>query len=98
LLCRSRSSPLLPYTTLFRSPFQAKQWFFGSEEREVNGDEHLEIKINPRCLSLDVVSVVLVLMGGMSGNLDLKPIFLLVGLIGMVATSIYAMKSWFIFE
>ncbi len=64
----------------------------------MNGDEYLEIKINPRCLSLDVVSVVLVLMGGMSGNLDLKPIFLLVGLIGVVATSIYAMKSWFIFE
>ncbi|PGZ97129.1 hypothetical protein COE51_15215 [Bacillus pseudomycoides] len=72
---------------------KAKQMFFGSEEKQVERGDIVEIKINNNALLLLVVSVMAMLFGDM-----ISPTIILMGLIGAVVTIVYSTKKWFDLE
>ena len=72
---------------------KAKQWFFGSEERQVERGNTVKIKINNNAMLLYIVSLLALLFGTM-----ITPIITLIGLIGAVVTVIYSTRRWFLLE
>lgn len=69
---------------------KANQMYFGSAEIEVEDQSVVEIKINQTALLLFVLSMVFLLVGVM-----VSPLVIGVGVVGTLATMIYATKNWF---
>ena len=72
---------------------KAKQMFFGSEEKQVERGDIVEIKINNSALFLFVASLMAILFGQM-----ISPVVILMGLIGSLVTIVYSTKNWFKLE
>lgn len=72
---------------------KAKQWFFGSEEKQVERGDMVEIKINNNILLLYVLSVMAMLFGD-----RISLIVTLIGLIGAIVTIVSSTKKWFKLE
>lgn len=77
-----------------KTNIKANQWFFGSEEKQVEKGSTVNIKINSQALMLYLVSLIVVILGGFSNIILLS----LIGLIGMIITIIYSTKHWFKLE
>lgn len=77
---------------------KAKQWFFGSNGLKVNENDNVEIKINPMCMTLFVLSIALVFIAGISESREIKLIFGVGGLASIAVTLVYSVKSWFILK
>lgn len=73
---------------------KANQWFFGSEEKQIESGSRVNIKINNTALLLYVISLIIVFAGGFTSIIPLS----LIGLIGIVITVIYSTKRWFKLE
>jgi uncharacterized membrane protein len=77
---------------------KARQWFFGSNDLEVKDNSAVEIKTNPTCIVLLFVSLILVIISGATEVSALKMLFSVVGVLGLLATVFYSIKSWFKLE
>lgn len=77
-----------------KTNIKANQWFFGSEEKQVEKGSTVNIKINSQALMLYLVSLIVVILGGFSNIILLS----LIGLIGMIITIMYSTKHWFKLE
>jgi hypothetical protein len=75
---------------------KAKQWFFGSKEIEVKGNESVEIKVNSIGIFLYLISMVLIFSSVAIDVREIKLVLALVGIISIIITFIYTIKSWFI--
>lgn len=73
---------------------KANQWFFGSEEKQIESGSRVNIKINNTALLLYVISLIIVFAGGFTSIIPLS----LIGLIGIGITVIYSTKRWFKLE
>lgn len=73
---------------------KANQWFFGSEEKQIESGSRVNIKINNTALLLYVISLIIVFAGGFTSLIALS----FIGLIGIVITVIYSTKRWFKLE
>ncbi len=73
---------------------KANQWFFGSEEKQVESGNRVNIKINNTALLLYVISLIIVFAGGFTSIIA----FTFIGLIGIVITVIFSTKRWFKLE
>lgn len=77
-----------------KTNIKANQWFFGSEEKQVEKGSTVNIKINSQALMLYLISLIVVIFGGFSNIILLS----LIGLIGIIITIIYSIKHWFKLE
>lgn len=77
---------------------KARQWFFGSNDLEVKDNGAVEIKTNPTCIVLLFVSLILVIISGATEVSALKLLFSAIGILGLLATVFYSIKSWFKLE
>jgi len=73
---------------------KANQWFFGSEEKQVEKGSTVDIKVNSKAIMLYLISLIVVFLGGFSNVILLS----LIGLIGIIITIIYSTKHWFKLE
>ncbi|MFP7170718.1 hypothetical protein [Terribacillus sp. 7520-G] len=69
---------------------QAKQWFFGSKELEVNDDAHVEVRINMTALFLLLVALVCLILGVM-----ITPLLTAAAGVLLLVCIIYGSKNWF---
>ncbi|MBO1001728.1 hypothetical protein [Pseudogracilibacillus auburnensis] len=77
---------------------KAKQMFFGSNALEAKNGDNVELKINPICLLLYVVSFVLLFIAVFNDGREIKLLFSAGALILLIITSIFSVKSWFVLK
>lgn len=75
---------------------KAKQWYFGSKELEIEGNESVEIKVNSIGIFLYLISMVLIFSSVVIDVQEIKFVLALVGIISLIITFVYTIKSWFI--
>lgn len=75
---------------------RAKSGFMKSRLLQTTSSANIEIKVNPICLLLFIISIALIFTASMSDVREMKLIFSMIGLIGVIATFIMSVTSWFV--
>lgn len=75
---------------------RAKSGFMKSRLLQTTSSANIEIKVNLICLLLFIISIALIFTASMSDVREMKLIFSMIGLIGVIATFIMSVTSWFV--
>lgn len=70
----------------------ANQWFFGSKPTSVKDGDNVEVRMNNSALLLYIFSMIALFTGLFTSYL----IILIIGIVLIFITTIYAIKNWFV--
>ncbi len=75
---------------------KAKSGLMGSRPIQTTSGGNVEIKVNPMCILLFIASIALIFMASMTDVQEMKLAFAIVGLVGVIATFVLSITSWFV--
>ncbi|BAC12332.1 hypothetical protein ACFQ4N_14415 [Oceanobacillus iheyensis] len=75
-----------------KTQITANQWFFGSKPTSVKDGDNVKVRMNNYALLLYILSMIALFTGLFTSNL----ILLIIGILLIFITMIYAIKNWFV--